>query len=190
MKITLRKADAIQKLINEKINESPLATKVTINRFDVPSEKFDQAVAKFKKVYAQKVVLLEVLYVIRKKVATAGAKAGIADLLAERALLDKSVLLLKPLADMEEFAPSVGTLALQHEDLVEEKSGKSEYRGRRESFEVSIVDRNEVSTWTQMISESRKAKQALSDRLLDLNVRTEIELEPDVEQVLHKHGII
>jgi hypothetical protein len=190
MKITLRKADAIQKLINEKINESPLATKVTINRFDVPVEKFDQAVAKFKKVYDQKVVLLEVLYVIRKKVATAGAKAGIADLLAERALLDKSVLLLKPLADMEEFAPSVGTLALQHEDLLNDKGDASRFHGRRESFDVSIVDRNEVTTWVEMIAQSRKAKQTLSDKLLDLNVRTEIELGPDTEAVLHRYGLI
>lgn len=190
MKITLRKADALKKSITEAINGISLDTTVSIGRYDDPKKIFDEAVRNFARDFDKKTDLTKVLYDIRADVSAANDVSGISDILAEIATIDKTIAILKPLSQTAKFSPAPEVLETQHADLKAELAPVEQYRSRRESFEVSIVDRNQVQNWLGIINVGRKQKQDLSDKLLELNVQTEIELQPEVEDILTKYGII
>lgn len=189
MKITLRKASAVQLVINEFLNGSVLSTTVSVGRYDDPSVVIGEATAKFSAVLAQKSVLLNVLYSLRKKVATKSHEAGIPDILADIAFLEKYANLLKPLSQVSKFLPSVEVVAQQQADLKAEAQNTARY-GSRDSFEVSLIQSGWVENYTSDLSKLRKQKQNLSDRLLELNVRNEIELDENEEKVLKLYDLI
>lgn len=190
MKITLRKADALKKSINEAISGITLSTTVSIGRFDDPKKIFDEAVREFQKNFTKKADLTQVLYSIRAAVSSANDSAGISDILAEVASIEKSIGILKPLAAVVKFSPDTDVLIAQHEDLKAEPTPTSHYGSRRETFDVSIVDRNQVQNWLGVINTARKQKQDFSDKLLELNVQNGIELAQETEEILTKYGII
>jgi hypothetical protein len=190
MQLTLRKASAIQKLINEEINSTSLTTKVSIGRFDDPVKKRDEAITKTNDAITKKGALLNALYAIRNQVAAAGQAAGVGDILTQVALIEKLSGMLKPLAGIEAFVVDRETLAAQFKDLTEDKESKSRYSSdRRETFDTSTVYQLSADTWKENLGQFRKEKQALSDKLLELNVRTEITLDAATVETLKYYGI-
>ena len=116
MKISLRKANAIQLLINEQIN-TPFVGAVSINKFDDPLVVVEQAGAEFIDTLNKKFDLIEVLYKIRSQVAVVGQVAGVADLLTQQAFLSKKEAFLKQLAGTTKYAPTKEQLDAQLADL-------------------------------------------------------------------------
>ncbi len=190
MNINLRKAHALQQSINEEINAvSPLATTVSIGRFQDKDVVYSEAVLKFNDNYSRVIELTGALYDIRKLTAKATQVSGISDNLADIASLDAVIRVIRPLSQVIDFAPSEGELAKIHLDLQEEKSGEG-YRTRREAVSVGMVGKNAVDQYKKVITEFRKQKQEISDKILELNVSTNIELAESTVSVLKKYGII
>lgn len=188
MKITLRKASAVQLLINEFVNSAQLSTSVSIGRYDDPTTVVKDASTKFKAVLAQKLSLTRVLYSLRKKVSTAGQAAGIPDVLADIAFMDKYVAILKPLTNVTKFLPSDEVIMSQQADLKTEALVPNRY-SQREGFDVSIILPDFVSGYTEDLASLRKQKQNLSDKLLELNIKNEIELDEYETKVLTSYGL-
>lgn len=189
MNVTLRKADALQKLIQGAINSTSLVTTVEITRFNAPAAAFTQTKKQFSDDLAKRQLLTTALYDVRQMVGQAGAAAGVSSLLAQMAYIDKAVALLQPLANIRDFYVDSHVLAAQQKDLIEDKTVER-YNSRREAVSASILTKDEVESFKKTIESCRRERLELSDKLLEINVRTQIELTPETVEVLKTYGII
>lgn len=191
MKINLRKADALQKAITEEINSTDIPTVVSIGRFDDPEKVFGEAVQKYSDNYDKKISLYGVLYEIRNLVGIAKAKAGIDEVLTDMALLDKVVSWTKPLSQATEFAPDLLSLLERHKDLKEEKVPEGRFGvQRREHIAVPVISKAFADNLKNEIANAKRERQNFSDKLLDLNVKSEIELDEEDVEILRQYKLI
>lgn len=187
MKITLRKANAIQRLINEKLNNTTISSVATIGKFQDAEETVKTALLDFAKDFNTKQILISVLYSIRHKIAESSHEAGIDHLLTELASLTKLEDLYKSIPFNNVFYPGPIVLNKMQEDL--SVPSTSAY-GRKETFNVSIFSKEEILTFGKNLANLRKEKQRLSDKLLEKNVHTEIELYEPEEKILKELDIL
>jgi len=188
MKLTLRKANALQLLINEQINTTALNTSVTVIRYDDPVKLVLSAVEKFEEAFLKKLALLAVLYSVRQKVSDASQKAGVPAILSEVARIDKVTGVLKPLAELAVFAPEEEALKEAFSDL--KKDAPVNAYSRKDSFTTGIIPQKWVPGYAKEVSDLRKQKQKLSDKLLELNIQNQIELSLTEEEVLKRYDLI
>jgi hypothetical protein len=187
MKLTLRKANAIQAAIVEFISGLELATDVAINEFENPTEKVEEAKNKFNTHLATRSKIVGVQYEIRRSVASANAEAGINDLLADVAMTEKEISLMqrfvkvRPALDNEVIVGKLNKIKNRTED---------QFYGREDSVATSIFGESEIEEFKAKLSVLKKQKASLQDSLLELNVQTEIELSDEAEKLLTRAGII
>jgi galactokinase/mevalonate kinase-like predicted kinase len=62
--------------------------------------------------------------------------------------------------------------------------------GMGESVETSVLTNSDIDGFKTVVTLAKKAKQRLQDELLELNVRTTIELSTESERVLQAEGLI
>jgi hypothetical protein len=188
--ITLRKANALQLLINEQINNTSISTQVSVGKYDNPVLAVITAGEIFQASLNKTRSLLTVLYSIRQKVADASHAAGISAILSEIAHIDKLTGVLKPLASLSSFAPTEEVLLEAHADLKKDQPQLSSYSSRRDAFTTGAIPQGWILSFLQEVSFLRKRKQALSDQLLELNIKSTIELSGDETETLKKYDLI
>lgn len=190
MKVSLRKANAIQLTINEEINSTPLETTVSIGRFDTPQVVMTGAVSKLNDAYIKRIDLTKAIYAIRKLIASANQISGISDLLTDMAHIQATVKFSKPLSAVTQYAPDAAVLAAQHHDLTEEKAPERGYGSRRDSISVALVEQKFAEQMKDQLIGLRKTQQTISDKILELNIKTEIELNEDTAMLLKQYSIV
>ncbi len=188
MKITLRKASALQNSINDTLKGIDVTTTVTVDEFQDPNTVIAVKRAEVNLLVVRKASLLDVLYTIRKDVAAANSLAGITDLLAEVAQLEKRIQLQGLLAGATaKLEPAVleGRLARLRE-------GGSEARLYRHSngVDTGVFNEEEIAAAKAELADLKKRKQSLQDRLLELNVSTSVELSEKSVIVLQQEGLV
>lgn len=181
MKLTLRKANAVQAAINEAIKTLDLNTSATLNEFEGVQEQIDAVRGRFWKDAATRNKLVMALYEIRSRVATANADAGINDMLANVAYLEKQISHNNMLAS-KGAQTAMRVLNGQVKKLSEVK--EDGYGYNRRDVVTSIFTEEEIQDFKHNAAEFKRQKQKLQDTLLELNVRTEIELREDTVEAL------
>jgi hypothetical protein len=191
MKITLRKANAVQAAINEAITSLDLTTDVNINEFQQTTVVLTAARDTFSANVYKRTNLLTALYSIRRDVARANATAGVNDMLTQVAHLEKEIgymtrlSKLKPQVDMSVINGKLGKIR------VRDASASDPYRfGEDESVKTSIFEPGEIAEFRLQVTDMKKRKLLLQDALLELNVKTEIEINTDSLPVLTEAGIL
>ena len=91
MKISLRKANALQTSINELLKSIKVETTISITEFENPSEKILLESTNTFVNHARRLDLINVLYALRKAVGAANAESGIDDMLTSVAMYTKLV---------------------------------------------------------------------------------------------------
>ena len=160
------------------------------SRFEKPSVKFLEGNADLVKSKHRRGKLLSALYAIRKAVSHASVSSGVSDLLADMAHWDKIIEFDKVTAGIKDYSPSEEMLTEQWNDLVKEENGQNAYHRRRESIEVSLISKDDVAEAIANLANARIEKQKVSDMLLDLNVKTEIEITDEHIHVLKANSLI
>lgn len=186
MKISLRKANALQAVINEAVNALDLTTEVKMNEFEKPSEKIAFAKSRMKQNMHVRSDLLDALYEIRDLVAAANSASGIDGVLAKLARLEKDIVLYNRLAKLE---PALAN------DVLVGKLGKikgrtEDYYGRDETVASNIFDEADIAEYKAALATYKKNKVAMQDQLLELNVKTEISVTSKTEQTLRDLNLI
>lgn len=189
MKVSLRKANALQLVIQEQIGEKFVGDAV-IGKFDNAASVIEEASNKLTATVDKKFDLIDVYFSIRQKVGAAGAKAGINDLLTDLAKIERQVAFLKQLASTSSFMPKLEVVEKALTELREAKSEQRNYYGAKESVSVSLLSKEAVEGYAKNINTARKEKNKISDKLLHLNVSTEIELDEKEVSVLNKYDIL
>ena len=187
MKISLRKANAIQGSINEMLKTLDLETTVTLNEFQPVEDQIQAKRDRFWTHAATRLKLTLALYEIRAKVAQANAAAGINDHLATVAYLEKQISHYNMLAS-KGVQTALLVLNGQLKKLAEAKEEGFGYS--RRDIVTSIFTEDEVADFRRQVADSKRQKQSLQDKLLELNVQTEIELDEGTVAFLEKADIL
>jgi hypothetical protein len=190
MKINLRKANALQLAIQDAIKSIRLDTEVKINEFQVAEDVIANCRQDFAIKQERHRGLLNSLYDIRKAVSQANSAQGVDMKLADLALMDKKIQYLAELAG-KGIRDSVEVIAGKMEKLRNRKDDtRSLYYGQDATVDTSIFTPEDIAGFRTAVSMGKKAKQKLQDELLEINVRTEIELSADIVTVLTAEGLL
>ncbi len=188
MKITLRKANAVQNSIQEAIKAVKVDRSIELNEFQNVEAEIDRAVSALNASIARRDSLVTALYAVRAQVGAANASAGIDQKLTEAALLDKRI------GFAEETAKAAEMTAL---DVVKGKLEKlrtadknSRLYGYHDTVSTSVVTAEAIAAGKKAVLDLKKAKQKINDEVLELNIRTEITLDANIVQTLVDEGLI
>jgi hypothetical protein len=187
MKLTLRKANAVQAAINEAIKGLDLSTIVTLNEFEDVEDQIQLVRDRFQTHAATRNKLTMTLYEIRGKVAQANASAGINDHLTNVAYLEKQISHNTMLAG-KGAQTALRVLNGQVKKLSEVKEDGFGYR--HNAVTTSIFTEEEVEQFRKDAANAKREKQKLQDRLLELNVQTQIELTEGTAAFLETADIL
>jgi hypothetical protein len=190
MKITLRKANALQLAIGEAVKNINVETDVKINEFQHGESEIARVAAEFRAAVVRRSELIYTMYEIRKAVSTANSGAGVDVKLADVAMLEKQVQFYNGLAGKKVREDAV-VVAGQLNKLRESKddSRRSIY-GYASTVDTSVLTAEDIKGFRTAAAAAKKAKQKLQDELLEINVRTEISLATDAVQLLTAEGLL
>jgi hypothetical protein len=187
MKLTLRKANAIQAAINEMIKGLDLNTTVTLNEFEEVQDQIQVVCDRFWTYSATRNKLILALYEIRKKVAQANAEAGINDMLTDVAYFEKQISYNTMLAGKG----AQTTLRVLNGQVQKNANAKDDGFGyRHNAVTTSIFTEEEIEEFRRTAADLKREKQSVQDTLLELNVQTEIELDEETARFLQKADIL
>ena len=190
MKINLRKANALQLSIQDTIKGIKFDTEVKINEFQVAEDELARVRVDFATKKDRHRNLLNSMYDIRKAVGQANGAQSVDIKLADLALIDKKIQVLTELAG-KSVRDSVEVVAGKMEKLRNRKDDtRSLYYGHDATVDTSIFTQEDITGFRTAVSLGKKAKQKLQDELLEINVRTEIDLSDDVVAVLTAEGLL
>lgn len=187
MKLTLRKANAVQAAINEQIKGLDLPYSVELNEFEDVRDQIDAVRDRFWSHNVTRGKLIGALYEIRRKVAEANAEAGINDMLADVAMLEKNINYNTMLAG-KGAQTNLRVLNGRLKKQAEESSDRRIYG--YDNIETSIFTEEEIENFRRTAAEYKREKQKLQDTLLELNVQTEIELDEETARFLERADIL
>lgn len=189
MKITLRKASAIQNSINEVVRGITIDPNIRVNEFQDPETEISRAASKVKTDLTRRVALNNALYEIRKGVGTINAQ-GVSDRLAEVARLEKEI---------QFYTGLTGHQTRETAEVIKGKLDKIRNRkeethrsiyGREDEVATTVFTEDDIKAFKTAVAENKKAKQKLQDEILELNVKSEITLSDTTVQTLKSENLI
>jgi hypothetical protein len=129
------------------------------------------------------------LYSIRATVGVANFQSGIGNRLSHIAYVDKR---LQQLDQLTNETSKMKDLAIITGQLEKIRNRREEHRmyGYENTVSTGVLQQAQIDSISGIMRELKKQKQKLNDEVLELNVRTEIELTDEVEAVLVKEGIL
>lgn len=194
MQINLRKANAIQSEIRRAINETgniPSTVSVSEYTKDV-SVDVQKATVEWQLALQRKVALTNALYAIRTAVAAANANYNVNDILTEVARLEAVMAINSQVANME-VARSLDEIQGRIQKLKEapvDSPRAALYGERYNQVATSVVTEADVANAKEAVKTLKRQRQDLQDKLLGLNVTTQINLSDETVAVLKGEGIL
>ncbi len=188
MKLTLRKANAVQLGINEIVKGLKFEAAIALNEFQDVDAELVNATAKFMTNVDRRRALTDALHQIRLAVGAANSQAGIDSRLTTIAHLEKQI---------QFYSGIAGADARESLDVVKGKLEK--IRGRKEesrlygyndSVTTSLFTEADLAVFKNAVKDMKKQKQKLQDEVLEINVRTEIEVSEQVAAILTQEGLV
>lgn len=188
MKITLRKANALQNAIQDHIKTLDVKTSISLNEFqNIEGELALARGAAFEN-DLRRARLTKVLYDIRARVGRANVESGVSDLLTGAAYIDKRLGHLKGLTESKVSEPNA-VLAGKVEKL-RNTDAKNRMYGYNDTVDTGVFTPDQIEGYKADMRSLKKEKQSINDKVLELNVRTEIELDADTVEVLTKEQLV
>ncbi len=189
MKITLRKASALQNAIQEAVRNIEVKLSIQLNEFEDPTAVLDKATAEAVLNDQRRASLTACLYDIRSLVGSANAVSGINDRLAKAAYIDKRLGQLSAMVKEEVLRENVNVVQGKLEKL-RTAEPKTRIYGYGDTVASGVLVPEQVAKFKADMLDLKKAKQKLNDEILELNVRTEIDLPGEVEAVITQEGLV
>jgi len=190
MNLSLRKANAIQNLINDLLKNITIVDTVNLNEFEDAESLIAGKAKESQDSFQRQANLIEALYDIRSKVASANTSAGITELLSQIARLDKLIALNQKMADrVVRMSPEVVEGKL-NKIRNSKDEGRSLIYDRYSELSTGVATEANNKAFKEAVAAHKREKQRLQDLVLESNVRTEIALDPTTENILRIEGLI
>ena len=190
MKISLRKANALQNSINEAIKNIRLDSEIRINEFQNAEVEWARAHTEFHTNLTRKLNLTNALYAIRKEVAIGNVAASIDIRLTEVANIEKNIQIYTDAANKPEREDAVVLNGKLEKIRNQPDTTRASLYGRHDEVETGVVTESDISDFRKFLAEAKKAKQRLQDQILEANVRTEITLDQATVDLLTAEGLL
>jgi len=188
MKVSLRKANALQNAIQEHVKTIEVKTEVSLNEFQDAAVELTAKREAFAVNDQRRTVLTKALYSIRAKVGRANTESGVADLLSDAAYVDKRLAQLKGIIDST-ASESLDVLTGKLKKLSEGDSTRRLY-GYNDTISTGVLTHADIEAYKSQMRELKKLKQSINDKVLELNVRTEIELDESTVSLLQAEQLV
>ena len=188
MKITLRKANALQNAIQDHLKTVDIKAAISLNEFQDPEGVVAVARGELVANDMRRAQLTRALYKIRAAVGKQNVYVGISDLLADAAYIDKRLGHLKGLAESD--ATEATTVIVGKLDKIRNNKSDRHMYGYTDTVSTGVLTTDQINGVKGDIRELKKQKQSINDKVLELNVRTEIELDADTLEVLTKEQLV
>lgn len=188
MKVTLRKANALQQSILDTIKNNHLNNMVHFNEFENVTDKLASAVDEYLNTFDLTGSLYDSLYTIRKLVGKANA-VEINDLLCDVALIEKKIQLNQNVANSAP-ATAINVIEGKIEKIKNTTDTSRSLYSRTDEVTSTILDEGYIKASKVIVSGLKKEKQKIQDKVLELNIKTEIELPSGVVATLTQAGIL
>ena len=188
MRISLRKANAIQASINEAIKSIDTNVEISINEFQVGEDAITKAKEVLMTNITRKTEILSTLNDVRAKVCGANHGSGINERLTDVANLEKLIQLANTLASAN-VREEPGVLSGKLLKIVDGASDRNSYFNASE-VKTSVLSIDDITTFKKELAELKKRKLKVQDEILELNIRTEIELSDSTVEILTREGIL
>ena len=189
MKISLRKANALQMAVNESIKNLEFNQNIILNEFQDPAKELAVASKKFADNINRRFALFHALYDIRKSVSNANTDKGISETLADIAHLEKDIVFF---GNFSKTPVSIDLAVINGklEKMRNRADTADTYYHDQQGVNTSIFTHGELAGFATIVKTAKKQKQKLQDELLELNIRTEVELSETVVSTLTAEGIL
>ena len=191
MNITLRKANALQTAIQDHIKTIDVALTVSLNEFQSSTQLLETARSTAVANDFRRTKLTRAVYIIRALVGRANVESGVADLLTEAAYLDKRLGHLKALTEskvVEDSTVIEGKLEKIRNDKSE--STRRSIYGYQDTVDTGVLTAEQIEGYKTEIRALKKEKQSINDKVLELNVRTEITLDAATVDLLQTEQLV
>jgi uncharacterized protein YdcH (DUF465 family) len=191
MQINLRKANAVQSEIKKALSGVRLEASVTVTEFTEDVEgTINKGNADLNAALQQKRRLIGALFEIRSAVGRANAGAGIGDTLTAIEQIDQEMSVVSALTGLKARTALTEINARIEKAKANTNERMSLYGDRLSAVETTVVDQATVDSAKAEVKQMKRAKQALQDKLLQLNVNTLIELSAETAATLKDEGIL
>lgn len=190
MNINLRKANAIQNVINDLLKSITVVENVNLNEFENAEQVIATKASESVKAFQRQANLIEALYDIRSKVARANTSAGVTEILTQIARLDKLISINQKMADR---AVRMSTEVIEgklNKIRNSKDEGRSLYSTHYSEIATGVATEDSNQSFKEAVAAHKREKQRLQDLILEANVRTEIALDAMTEQTLRTEGLI
>lgn len=188
-KISLRKANALQVNINDLLKSIQVKSQIELNEFQDLIPCLQSANDTVMAADVRRSDLLMSVYSIRATVGMANFQCGIGNRLSNLAYIDKRLAQLQDLTSETSLMHDVAVLTGKLEKIKNRREDNRMY-GREDTVTTGVLQQQQIDSISAIMRDLKKQKQKLNDEVLELNIKTEIELTSDVEAVLLKEGIL
>jgi len=189
MKVSLRKANALQEALAEAIKSAPKSdSEVDVLNHEMWFEEINNAQSRYFDEIRNKLKLVEARFSIRTKILHHNNLSGVSELLTELAEIDSKIITIQRWIVQKPIRQQDGILVKKRTRKVAQIE-RADYDGYEE-MDVSVIGKGDREHWEGIVKELRRKKASINDRLLELNIKTEIELSSQVEAVLRKENLI
>lgn len=189
MKITLRKANAVQLGINEVVKGMKFDTTVNLNEFQDAESVLAEATTRFMFNVNRRKNLMNALRDIRSAVGSTNSTIGIDSRLTEIAHLEKQIQFYNGFAQAESVRDGMDVIKGKL-DKIRNRKEESRLYGYNDQVSTGLFHEGDIDSFRGIVKDLKKAKQKLQDEVLELNVRTEIEVSDEVAQMLSQEGLV
>jgi len=191
MKINLRKASVVQQTIIDEIKRlGTVDTTLKVSLFEADIQaRLDEQLVKVRENHAHVGRLLNANKFLRAVVAKKNAEVGIADYLAEEAMLASAETRLKAYSESA-VRPNLDALVAEIESRkANSNNERMSIYGRDYSVDVNVVPAESVTEAKAELETIRKRRRKIKDEMVTINVRTEFEVPEQVALVLSELGL-
>lgn len=190
MKITLRRASALQNRIQETLKGLTVKTTVSLNEFEDTQTLLEGARALAIATDRDRYELTRVQYRIRGLVGNVNSTAGIDGRLTTVAQIDRRITQLNELVGAGTEQTSMTVLTGKLERQRSTPASDRTYLYGHNSIDSGVFSDVDLSTFRTELAQLKLERQKLNDEILEVNVRTEIELDSDTEFTLRRFSLV
>ena len=189
MRVSLRKANALQEQLNEAIKNRPSADhEVNVVDYEMWKSEIENAQTKWYKEIESKLKMVEARFSIRKNIANHNTLSGVTDLLTDLNHVESKMTTIQRWILQRDVRSKDEVLEKQRSRKVA-RAENADYDGYI-SMDVSVISKGDHDHWAEKVQELRRTKARINDELLSLNIKTEIDLTPEVVKTLKQENLI
>jgi uncharacterized protein YdcH (DUF465 family) len=192
MKVSLRKANMLQNTLNELVKESTeISSVVDVMTQDNWETELDNVRNEYFEEVESKLILTKTRYNIRQQIAEKNAECGINTMLCDVANIDTQINLLNSLILNQSVRDNSNVIQKRIDRNEEQlKKENSNYLGRSvDSMKISVLEKSDINNYKNIVRSLKKERVKLNDKILSLNIKTELELSLEIEYVLSDNNL-